>query len=464
MRIGAAALAKGEECLRMLDQKEIQNLYDEKFELDFHSFQLLNNNDRRRTGIKGNGYLKNTIDNIFEFKLYPSRDISKKLELDYSKLVEDCKDKDGLFYFQAIDFKGRKWTFKTFSVSRSLYQWSKQGFARLIEGNTKEIRFIEKWPYHKKDDFIKIILFDQKKIPFTENEKIDKRVSNKKISTSYRAIAKHVKGSFKIDGKQIEERTYLNLYKAGAICNQEFHIRVVESLQFILGQEINPAITISKIGNTMTNIISSNGRDETSQIEPPIQFDKYPSKDNSSIWLLFIKYLEYIAEFEKKVFHPLGAQINGVIGSGNSFLETQFLVISVAIEGILGKLYKDFAERDNKFKDQIDDLVEYLKEWDKNGEILKRAIKPVQNMKDSRAKDKLYELEAMKVITKKHISSWDRLRNTSAHGLINLSGQSKSKFENYRKNYYCVLELFYRLIFNKIGYDGEFTKYCEEEN
>ena len=70
-------------------------------------------------------------------------------------------------------------------------------------------------------------------------------------------------------------------------------------------------------------------------------------------------------------------------------------------------------------------------------------------MKQARTKDKLIKLKELGVINQLQYTSWNKLRNKSAHAVRE---DDENWFEKSMRQYLHVLEAFYRIIFYKINY------------
>lgn len=137
------------------------------------------------------------------------------------------------------------------------------------------------------------------------------------------------------------------------------------------------------------------------------------------MWSIFSNFLNKIWSFKEKYYSPLGEETNLVIESGVSSFSVQCLIVSVCIEALLKKFYKNQKINNDNFVPR-----NYLKD------LVRRGI-----------------------INQNQYKSWKSLRNKETHG----DRKSSKIFQEQLWRYDDVLELFYRLILNYLDYTGLIT-------
>lgn len=420
----------------MLGHDKITDLYNKSFEMDCRSIQLVNS-ETGQLLVDGSGLVKQ-IDSKFTFKIFIKEGLPRDIQ---NSFVDDLG-----FSFKIIDFTEREWNFTTFLVN-----FNYQG---VITGSFKKLECITSTEFDI-PNYIRLSLFDIKDFPFTSSERVEVKKGDHLSQLRYLPISKYEDEFIKIEAKNEYDILTLDVFSNKIIQKDNFNIRIIEALQFILGKKIQPAIIQVKKGKQIQITISSNGHRKDVCIQSPIKLSEYNYPNSMKSWELFSKYIEFVIDFDEKVYHPLGANINSVVSSGNSFFETQILVLSIVIESILEEIYSGFAEPDNEFLLKVDNLLEYLENSKVDEKLRVRTKSTIGNMKRARAKDKLLKLIEENIITKQHYKDWDELRNSSAHGGMNISLEEESKFKEYLNKYESVMDLFYKLIFNKIGFNTE---------
>jgi len=246
-----------------------------------------------------------------------------------------------------------------------------------------------------------------------------------------------------------------------------FDVRCIEALQFVTGNEIRPSLIHTRssgIAETRLTTIPSKDRVWPRRL-PPMD-DRYTNSGECSR-KIFAAYLQYIVSWKDRSFHPLSTEWDPIVRSDVSTIETQALVLSVAIESIYHVVFmSDFQRR---ARQENKDVIAVLKKWsrrilvwlDENDcpePFRKRFAGNLGAMQGIRAEDWLRDLASQGLITESLIQFWKLVRNTSAHGDPERHQGRRDTVELLDH----VLCLLYQLVFHAIGYSGGYIDYSTE--
>src|SRR5690554_3526153 len=135
---------------------------------------------------------------------------------------------------------------------------------------------------------------------------------------------------------------------------------------------------------------------------------------------------------------------------------SEAIALSTAVEAILKSEYKDICRPSDEFEAELEKAREYFNNWDGNQEVKMRINGSL------RAMLQLSPVSAMRVLIEKGIitvdekRAWSKLRNPIIHGV---QPDFNSKSQEFVTRCDTVYILLYKLIFNKIKYEGSYTDY-----
>lgn len=141
-------------------------------------------------------------------------------------------------------------------------------------------------------------------------------------------------------------------------------------------------------------------------------------------------------------------------------IENSSLVLSVAIEGVAKTLCHSEHDTDTEFAALLEVETPIIEALEINERIRKALLASLGNAAFPKPKDTLKRLVEQGAISEAHVSAWNKMRNTGAHGaLLNDAG---GKFQAHLNRYFTCLDLFYRLMFVAIGYSGKHYDFSAE--
>lgn len=146
-----------------------------------------------------------------------------------------------------------------------------------------------------------------------------------------------------------------------------------------------------------------------------------------------------------------------ILRARESDIENSSLVLSVAVEGLVKKTLLSERDVDPEFFKQAEEAKPILKEAGLGPRALSCVLSSLGNAKHPRVQDALRRLATEGVASETHLEAWKGLRNAAAHGSI-LEDDDIALQEHLDRFHVC-LDLYYRLVFLLIRYEGRHTDY-----
>ena len=229
--------------------------------------------------------------------------------------------------------------------------------------------------------------------------------------------------------------------------------RIVEALQFVLGQTLRWSLMVKRFGGEESVCLRSDRSDSKSRMSAPLDLNNRPVGDE--VWALCRAYLDHIWSLPRETMHPISAWLHFVRKASTGSIFTRGLAVAVAVEGIAHAAFR----RDSDVPDpaKIDSAIHHLKLWDGDERLKKRIESAVSAMRNPRAKDVLIRLATKGIVTQGQFQAWNTLRNQTAHATP--PSYEDEELQRWINLCHCVETMLYRMIFSAIGYQGVFTDY-----
>jgi len=440
-----------------LKDKEFDDFRNGTLELRCVSMKLEQQGTDRPEIYSGPGYIRQNNLEGFHFVLFAQEIVSESSSIE--KLMRSMSIPSGqiipeseLFALTAKDDKGRVWETKDILISVN----SHNGTVTVCTGVIEEITTRLSPRGKNSREGMLMCIFDEFKLPYNTKTITRIRAGKKRsFSGTLNALSFTALGnSFFM---QNQEKTLL--VQASSTPDTQlppyFETRILETLQFLLAQPLDWSFLVKHKKEEVTCSLRSRKRkNPKSRIHSPVEINFAEEK---AFCKLFRKYLQHIIKFEGPNLHPLSAQMRAICYASASFINTEALILSVAVESIV----KDMEETDSKLSDEdkkwIGKAREYFNTWNGHHEISNRITGLFGMINNNSVSGRLDMLAKAKAITAQQKSSWSRLRNAAAHG------DSLSSVPLQELLLLCneVLVLFYHIVFYQIRYSGEYLNYAK---
>ena len=442
-------------------------LINGEFILDCPDMALYKVQSRNSPVYKGCGYIKQSSNGSFEFKLFSQEKFDPKNVL--SEMLSGKPEAgeiipDSSYYeLKGTDLKNREWTSKRISLLNRSF--SNSGKGMVIFGEISTIYHEESFKDPIEIPTIKIQILDDVAFPASSPTEHSILHRGQEIFKSMNMNAVE----FESGDKKFFLMNHDNIINIGIVCQKGnfpnyFDTRVIEAFQFITSQRIKKSITETRENKkSKLRIQFIKESFPNTRPHPPI---KYTSLDETGcIWKLFDKYLEYISPYAQNDWHPLSSRICNFIEGGNYSYFTLALILCTEIEGILKEEYSEIGNPSDEFLYLANDAKKHFDKWKVNtcksldnklvSKIKKRINGLLESLRQSRPKEKLEDLLTSGAVSNEGVKAWQKFRPTLAHAY---DPESKPTQE-FMDKFFKTLVLFYELIFNKIEYKGKYTDY-----
>ena len=437
----------------MLNADEIKAVMENRFSIDCPKL-ILNPQSPNSSGkiYEGSGFVTQNRDGSLSLKMFCGGSLApeeffSKLQFPPGKIIEE----QHYYRLSATDISGREWESKwilpNFNVGPEFVGY-------VINSGIREIWYADSIPKATEARYAELYIPGDVQIPFSNTTQIERIVEGeRRSSATLLNISKFISNGYKFEIEQKDSWILFRVISHDHDINKATLIRFMEALQFVLAKSISWTISSLIHEHTVvTHIKSHNDMYCRSRIGPPIHFQL---TDRSSIWHLFDKYLSYVINYNEKSWHPVFGWVHAVIESGCSSVDTESLVLSIAIEGLLKDNFSSLVYDISQLEQHVSKTQCIITHSDLDANFKNRILGTLGAMLRPRPKDLLHILKDRALIDPVLISAYDKMWNSSAHGEV----ADISKLQIHLDRCSAVLTLFYQLIFLAIGYTGPYADY-----
>lgn len=293
--------------------------------------------------------------------------------------------------------------------------------------------------------------------PTNQREQTERKIGENVVSAKYSRSA----AEFDVDSRHVRvyrDGDLLVLQVTGQWLPDSAETlasHVSSAMQFMIGRRLLPEVITSASRNGQTQIIQSVMRVRMQpKVEPPRHWRN--AADESITWEIFHSFLRYLQSVPDGTARELCRWTAEVIDTGRAPLEVSSLVLSVAVEGIVG-LLQGKETVDERVLADIEQAVKVASQAGFPESLRPRIVGAIRSMKQLRARDYLERLVARGELPEEQLNAWKALRNSSAHAD---ASEGDWVAPTVRRTS-IVLAMFYRLVFMLIQYRGPYTDYSE---
>ncbi len=435
-----------------ISEPELESLKHSSWEIDCPQVTVKSRSPQNPCIFNGPGFLKQIVNYQLLFKFYANAQNHSQININL-QLGETIPD-EAYYDLTALDYRGRLWR-----CERILIDINKSASGDLIvQGSIPRIICEGEIPQEVecRGSRIEIRVFDNIKIPCNARTLTKKTVGIGVQSTKSMSLNTWQFKCCRLDFLLVKEDRKLlviNVVSDKENISEYLRERILETLQFILGYQINWATSYKRIGHTTeATLCSPRQRSTSSRFQPPLILGGYFINEAQVFRRLFAKYLQYTINYDQPL-HPFWAQLNAIYeASSGMFIDAHALTLTVAIESIVSIEFAHLGKLTNKEKYAIQKALKYVDNWKDNTGTKERIQGSIKALLQSRVGDKMKALEKAGAITKAQSKAWQNLRNKSAHSFQ----AHNSKNSKFVELIFQINVLFYHLIFYAIGYKGPY--------
>lgn len=407
---------------------------------------------RARDGktFKGPGSVVRGVDGRLRLKLYSSAEFKDGLGLIDSP-AGTLVPKQDLFELDAVDMHGHRWQ------SNGIWPHASVSLPTRMAVVTGKIHRLvgERSSTVTTKSHLSVALHSDAKFPVNQREQTERKIGDTLLSANYSRSA----AELEFDGLKIRLFRDDDLLLAQVtgewpvVEAENFAWHVVSALQFMLGCRLQADVITLSNGEDQTQIVQGVARERLrSKTEPPRNWAAVD--DEGVTWDLFKAFLRFVRHAPTAQAKELCRWTAEVIDTGSAPLEVSSLVLSVAVEGIVGLLQGEEC-KDETFLRDIEVARHLATAAEFPVSLKSRIVGAIDAMKKPRARDFLKDLAQQGAIPAEHVEAWLGLRNASAHAHV----PDRDWIEPTVRKSSVVLALYYRLVFMLIEYRGPYTDY-----
>lgn len=416
-----------------------------KLQVDFLELTLSQNSfSDNAISYKGRGYIRQTEEDVLEFKLYANVTVNSDLFADFRRQFEvqsgELFPDESYFTLTGVAANGGAW--KAEHVLPKC-DWHAQHADPIVYGKLSSITCGE-------------LLSNPKTLALHFCEKADLPILNNE--TKFRI------GDYEF---QIESSDNNFIVRAKSNCPlpEHFAIRIEEALRFLLAQSVTPRVIVQP--NCVT-LISKTLKSPKIRLGQPISRGSEAFHNHS--WDLFRIYLDYVTrETNFANWNTCTAYLHMAHEASANSLDAWAMGLGVAVEGLTGLInFEQDAEESQKRAEEKARLqalqnyiVDQVSSQDTFTEFSERIRGLVAGLTSVRAIDRMRWLAGQGKVDLSHVEAWRSLRNRSVHprarGDLDVASLD---FQKMIDEVHCVTVLLYHIVFHIIGYSGSYTDYA----
>lgn len=441
-----------------INDEFLKRFSDRSLVLDCPKIQLTQLGTGSPRIITGRGMLSLPIDGPFKLRMYSDAgafDSFETLRALSARVQGEIIPKTEFYRLDAIDLSGFSW-----ACEKLLININTNGETAVILGDfpllTHRVsRAVDAEGAHR----LSMYFFDELDVPWN-------RIVRELSSVGEKTLRDHLAPGIAVFGVAPYEFEVRKQPRAGEPCVLRvsspmpfpavMEARIEEALRFVTSSILSWSVVEKRDPDVLEVMIAPKRDASKGLFYEPLHNRPDCAGD---YWKLFGAYLDHVKTHpDTTSFHPMSAQLSLVIGA-SSRLDVTGLLVSVAVEGVLGCEFEDLGTPPPELIKEIDLALVAIKAIKVTQSTIVRVTSAVGAIKAARARDKLLALASKGVISKQMVDDWIELRNSSAHASIKVDPETIGELLN---QIYTVLTLLNLLVFIAIGYRGRYVDYSSK--
>lgn len=259
---------------------------------------------------------------------------------------------------------------------------------------------------------------------------------------------------------QADEGVWLNFKCENSPVQPRFEA-FLRGLSILTGRWLKPiCLSIFEGERVTTRIVNRLHEPDSEKLLPPIGSQMDFAEDAH----VFLERFMGTAADEEKVAngpHELAHRYwHRILRARENDIENSSLVLSVAVEGLVKKTLLSSKDVDPELVKEAEEAKPILE----NVGLSRRALGIVRsslgNAIAPRVQNTLRRLTTTGVTSEAHLKAWTDLRNPAAHGSV--LDDDETALQQHLDRFHLCIDLYYRLLFHLIGYEGRHTDYGAE--
>lgn len=241
-----------------------------------------------------------------------------------------------------------------------------------------------------------------------------------------------------------------------------FERRLIEAMQFVVGQSLNPAI-VDEVVSSCRTLSLSGARPDIRRVPayPPLATNT--GVHSKPLVELLQCYLQYLADApDENIWSASSSFLSLVRRSSEGSIDGWLIGICVAVEGLAGLI--DLAP--SALATEMEDFQKATTVWMDDNSISagnrQRIVGLIGQLSAIRPRDRMMSLVPSGRLIEDDIKTWTKARNSAVHTRKSSAADvERDSFQKRVDQLHRVYRLLHTIIFHVIGYTGQYTDYGE---
>jgi len=438
-----------------------EKLLAKQWEIDCIDITLTQNATPNPHQYRGKGHLRQEADGVVTFRLYLPNDYIKEsqIELGSSNDAGMLVPRDAYYTLAATDWYARVWTCNRVHPDISTTDAGGR-LSSVISGKATYLQTTEDIP--ELDWYaVRLVWLGTFDIPANCATETVKTVGNRNPIRSWSrnvALFKNDLGEFVI---RAEPGRLVLTCESSQAQHPNFVERIAEALGFVVGRRL--PWNYSEEYRDKSRITRARTQEQSDELALPVPAGGVSRDHAGYTWVIFSRFLQFIASHEGNERPPVSRHIYGVLQGYQGTIGAYALSLGIAVEGLCTDLFPPSVEYDTRFRRWVKDLKKHCLAWGSFSDpeayaaLYDRVGGMIGTLHSTRPKDTLHRLASAGAVKAELAAAWGKLRNATAHANIKATGTLQELVTLCDQ----VVVLLYQLVFKAIGYEGIYTDYSQ---
>jgi len=268
--------------------------------------------------------------------------------------------------------------------------------------------------------------------------------------------------AFDLEIKEARNAQILVEATSGTDLPEAFERRLIEALQFVVGQSLHTAIVDDITSSVRTlSLYGSSSQIRRVPTFPPLEI--HTSQYSVQHVKLLRCYLAYLfSSPDEGIWSPPSSFLSLLRSASEGSIDSWLIGICVTVEGLAGLIEYTPAPVTAELAKFQEHVAKWIKDEGISESSAKRITGLIGQLGSARPIDRMMSLVPRKLLYEADIKTWSKARNSAVHTRrSNAADMERGKLQSRIDQLHDVYRLLYFIIFHVIGYDGKYTDYAE---
>lgn len=351
---------------------------------------------------------------------------------------------DEYFKLDAVDIYGKRWKAEHLFIKEPTRSgWLKELIIFVIEDITHQEKC-------KEEENFKVRFYTKSKLGFPTY------INHNSDGTQYTDIGEFSSNNISFYPEKFnDDSLFVRASLGEAISHENAGRMLIEALRIVSGRFIQPLLYIEEYkGKRTIRIQSRKDLMERKKISPPINCGSGEERKCLSL---------FIASYLSSRIEPVSLLYQywfRVLDSHRNHFESEALILTAVIEGVLREYFRLWGEPSEAYKKEAEEAKCVIKNVSLPRNIRDRILSLIGNS-DFSASRAFRKLVDSGILEKKMHTIWNNLRNKGAHG--NSMEFEENGIQKTSDQIWVCLAIFYILLMRAINYTGKFINYAKPD-